>query len=892
MPVEAPVEQLHISDFPTLKRASFLAVLIFLAPLLAVSGQESAAGSAQVRDGSDRAQPTVSAAPVTLGGVVLDPSNAAIAGAKVTLYGKNLKTGLSTTTDQAGLFQFEGVIPDRYEIEVQQDGFKVSRSRLRVGPRGLAQLRIVLPIADLYQEMTVTNPQDEVRSGAGENADVIRLDRETLDSLPIMDNDIVTAVRNLQGPGSGDTTLIVDGVPAQELGVPNSAVQEVKINQDTYSAEFASPGQKRIQITTKTGSPQYHGSLQTEFRDYLLDARNAFAEGRPPERHLHMDGSFSGPLGKSKKTIFLFSGERDEDNLEAIVHAVTPGGAMNQNFQTPFRSTFFSSVVDRQIGQSDVLSVRYSYYESSYKGKGVGGLTLPDAAADVSSGNHYLFVTYRRVFTSQLINELSARAVSSDSFTGSASEQPSLIVLGAFTGGGAQQGRRQTQNYIQLGDTLSWSHGTHFLKAGINVPTLARLGLDDRSNFGGTFQFSSLQDYAQGKPFSFVQQQGNSRLVFWQQEIGLFAQDEVRLRPALSISFGLRYDWQNYVSDATNFAPRFAFAYAPGKNGKTVLRGGAGVFYQTTGSSAIADMLRFNGQALQQFVVQDPGYPNPFVLGGATRAVPSSIVQFAPDLRLPYVTQYSFGVERQVAASTTLTTSYVGMRGYDQFRSRDVNAPLPPLYTQRPDPSLGMLREIESAGLLVANAWKVSVNTKIGRLFNGMAQYTLGKSLDDTGGISWFPADQYDLTGEWGRSNFDVRHTFNLYGTFTVGKLFNLGAILTLRSGMPYTETTGTDIYGTTFGNARPPGVPRNSLEGPGAATLDLRWAKQFSFNRFWNGKETKERMTGKIGLDAFNIFNQVNFGQPVGVISSPFFGLPVSAGPARRLQISLGFRF
>ena len=465
-------------------------------------------------------------------------------------------------------------------------------------------------------------------------------------------------------------------------------------------------------------------------------------------------------------------------------------------------------------------------------------------------------------------------------------------MLGAFTGGGAQQERRQTQNYIQLADTLSWSHRRHFLKAGINAPVLARIGLEDQSNFGGTFQFSSLKDYVQGRPFSFVQQQGNGRLVFWQQELGLFAQDELRLRPAFSISFGLRYDWQNYVPDARNLAPRFAFAYAPGKDGKTVLRGGAGVFYQTTGSSAIADTLRFNGQALQEFMVADPGYPNPFVLGGPTHLVPSSRVQFAPDIRLPYVTQYSFGVERQVATYTTLTATYVGMQGYDQFRSRDVNAPLPPLYVDRPDPNVGMLREIESAGHSVGNALKLSVNTKISHIFNGMAQYTFGRSFDDTGGIAWFPANQYDFPGEWGRSNFDVRHAFNLYGTFSVGKLFNVGAILTVRSGMPYTETTGTDIYGTTFTNARPPGVPRNNLEGPGAATLDLRWAKRFSIYKFRNGKERTEGLSAKIGLDAFNVLNQVNFGQPVGVISSPLFGLPVSAGPARRLQISLGFQF
>src|SRR6266404_3927625 len=163
-------------------------------------------------------------------------------------------------------------------------------------------------------------------------------------------------------------------------------------------------------------------------------------------------------------------------------------------------------------------------------------------------------------------------------------------------------------------------------------------------------------------------------------------------------------------------------------------------------------MLRFNGQTLRQIVFSNPSYPNPFMVGGVAQTFPSSIVRFAPDLRLPYDLQYSFGVETQLQKSTTFTATYVGMRGFDLFRSRDLNAPLPPLYIQRPDPEIGTLREIESGGNLTSNALKLTVRTKISRFFNGMAQYTLGRSYDDTAGIAAFSPNQYDLTGEWSRS--------------------------------------------------------------------------------------------------------------------------------------------
>ena len=231
------------------------------------------------------------------------------------------------------------------------------------------------------------------------------------------------------------------------------------------------------------------------------------------------------------------------------------------------------------------------------------------------------------------------------------------------------------------------------------------------------------------------------------------------------------------------------------------------------------------------------------------------------------------------------------------FRSRDLNAPLPPLYLQlqRPNPEIGTLREIESEGDLTSNALKLTVRTKISRFFNGMAQYTLSRSYDDTAGIAAFPANQYDLTGEWSRSNFDSLHFVYFYGTFNAPKAFSLGASLSFRSGQPYTMTTGTDDYGTTFANARRAGVPRNSLEGPGSTTLNLRLAKSFTLIRRKTGKHRKEEQTGlraTAAVDAFNVLNHVNFGTPVGNQSSPFFGRSIGAGPPRRLQMLVRFQF
>jgi len=872
-----------------LKRASVLGLFI-----LSIG---SAAASQRTAPGRIEQGAASSTAAFDISGVVLDPSDAAIAGAKVILHGRYLENEPSTSTDLAGHFQFSGVTPGSYEVEVQREGFKISRSRVKVGPHPLAPLRIVLPLAELHEEVTATDSQGQLSREATENADIVKLDREALDSLPILDNDVVRAVTEMLGPGSGGSSgpvLIVDGMLVSEVGIPASAIQEVRINQNPYSAEYSAPGKNRIEIITKNASSHYHGSLDTSFRDYRLNAQNAFAHARPPERLSVFDGYFSGPLGKN--TSFQLSASQKQDDRQSIVYAQLPSGTFNQNFANPQHSTYFLVGINRQLGKGSNLAVRYSFFNWSDKGNGVGGVNLPDSASDESTKRHYLYVSDRATISPNLINELSIRATTSNRVTRSVLQgQPRIVVLDAFAGGGGQTNFDELHNYLQFTDTLSWSHGKHLVKAGINLPELSRWSLNDRTNFEGTFQFSSLQDYLDGRPFSFAQQQGTSQLVYWQKELGLFAQDEVRVRPGLSIALGLRYDWQNYVSNPKNFAPRLSFAFAPHKSRKVVFRGGTGIFYETTGQAAIADMLRFNGQTLRRIVLSNPSYPNPFMDAVVAQTLPNSIVRFAPDLCLAYNLQYSFGVETQLQKSTTFTATYVGDRGFNLFRSRDLNAPLPPLYVQRPNPDIGTLREVESEGSLSSNALKLAVRAKISRFFNGMAQYTMSRSYDNTAGIAAFPANQYDLTGEWSRSNFDCLHFFYFYGTLNAPKRVSLGASLSVRSGQPYTLTTGTDDYGTTFANARPVGVPRNSLEGPGSTTLNLRLAKEFSLVTAKTGKRKKDEKKGlsaTVAVDAFNVLNHVNLGTPVGNLSSPFFARSISAAPPRRLQMLVRFQF
>jgi hypothetical protein len=170
-----------------------------------------------------------------------------------------------------------------------------------------------------------------------------------------------------------------------------------------------------------------------------------------------------------------------------------------------------------------------------------------------------------------------------------------------------------------------------------------------------------------------------------------------------------------------------------------------------------------------------------------------------------------------------------------------------------------------------------------------MVSYAYFRAYNNTGGINSFPADNYDLSGEWARAQFNAHHVFYAYGSVDAGKYFNLGVVFSVRSGRPYSVTTGRDDNRDGFASDRPPGIPRNSMQGPTSATLDLRWSKKLY------GRQHKKKDTGpnaSVGVDAFNVLNHVNYSNPVGNLSSPFFGQSVSSASARRIQVSFTFKF
>ncbi|MDR3702399.1 MAG: TonB-dependent receptor [Candidatus Sulfopaludibacter sp.] len=837
--------------------------------------------------------------PYSISGTVSDPSGAAIPDADVQVRQRGATAAAAKArTDTLGDFRVAGLPGGSFEIDVRRDGFAAETVRLTIKDRPPAPLRVELKLAGVRQEVTVSESAGQVSTDSADNLDVVTMDRQMMDNLPVFDQNYVAAMSQFLDPGSigtGGVTLVVNGMEQRNVGVSASAIQQVKINQNPYSAEFSRPGRGRIEVITKPASQVYHGTFDFLFRDYHLNARDPFATVRPPEQRRIYEGSLLGPLGHSKKNSFLITVNREEQDLQAVVYAITPSGLLQQLAANPQRDTEISASITHQFTENHLATIRGNFNDSTEQNRGVGGFVLPEAGVNVRDREDEIYYNDSLVIAPTLLNQFRIVIGRDHAPTTSVSQAPGVVVPGSFTGGGAQADRLQTENHLNLNEIVGWTHGKHSIRGGINVPDISRRGLDDHTNVGGTYYFSTLQDYSIQRPYSLIQQQGDGHIVFVEVVAGGFVQDDYRLRSNLTLSMGLRYDWQNYFHDNNNVSPRLALAYSPGKSRKTVLRAGGGIFYDRTGNGPIFDLERYNGSRLRQIVLSNPAYPAIPDPGGLA-AMPTTLVRLDPAERIPYLAQFSAAVERQIRAGTTLSVTYWASRGVSLFRSRDVNAPPPPDYLVRPDPAIGVYRQIESSGHMESNALEISFRGRITRFFQGMVQYTLGQTYNDVpgnyavstrgAGINAFPANNYDLSGEWARADYDARHRLNLMGTIHAAKYLDFGVALAVNSGMPYTETTGLDEYHTGYANARPPGVPRNSLQGPGFAELDVRWSHAFELTH------KKEGPQFTVGVDAFNVTNRVNYVTYVGDLSSPFFGEPVSAKPPRRLQLSGRFEF
>lgn len=836
---------------------------------------------------------------ISLKGSVQDQAGSVIPEAKLILTNTITADVRTVVADNAGCFSFADVPAGQYSLKVKADGFEEATTLVTVADQPLEWITLKLGI-NLKEEVTITdNREDQVISSQA-NADAINLASDFLKALPAQSDDILPIIGNFlstSAQGTEGLSVVVDGAEGAQLNLPTDAIRRVIINRNPYSSAFRRPGEGRVEILTKDGSRRrYDGTFSYMVRNSIFDARDTFTRrlglDNPKLDRRLFSASFGGPVPKIKKATFFVSMNNLINNQDVGINAITVDGPLIDNVLTTKKRLKLLARFDYRLSDTHSLSGRYFYYNADDTGNGLGAqFVLPSQGyASKTSGQRFMF-SDRNFLSPTLLNELTVNFSRETYREGQTPDGPALLVRGAFVGGPSQVDRTGLEKSIDVQDSVTYTHGNHNLRFGGGIRG-RYLSTVDKSNMVGTFAFQGLPEFLEKRPSGFSVFKGDPNFSASQYDLYGFIEDEIRVRPWLSITPGLRYDWISSIKDFQNFGPRLSFALAPG-NQKTIIRGGAGIFYERLSSAVL-----YAGDR-PMVDLQNPSYPNAFGNGPRQRPFLPSSIGLASDLAAPYMIMGSLSVERELWRRSKISVEYQRLHGVHLLRLRDTNAALdqfgPEFIGRRPNQAFLHISQIESSASSRSSALKVTFQGRIGKVFKGMAQYVYGRSTDDTAGPLIPAENNYNFGPELGRSNFDLRHRFTYTGTLELPYALRMGAVLSLTSGFPYDITTGFDDNGDRTVRDRPLGGTRNTGQGPPVQQLDLRLTKLLRFPTLFKhkaGKSDRKTKNLEVSFDAFNVFNHPNTPIIVGELGAHYFGQATTTSMARTLQVSVKYSF
>ena len=820
----------------------------------------------------------------SLKGQVTDPSGAVVGQATVTITNS---AGQSQTTSSSpkGNYEFKGLTPGKYNLKASAPGFQLYQLTDVVVPAGQAQqLDISFEIATQTEKVQVSDQTTTVDTSSANNSNTTVISGKDLDALSDDPDELQQDLEALAGPSAGPNggQIYIDGFTNGQLP-PKASIREVRINQNPFSAQYDRLGYGRIEVFTKPGMDKYHGQFQFQTSNSTLNARNPFGPPTQPDYTTNQfSGYLSGPL--SKKASFFVNVERRNINDNDLVYAQTepePEPKFTDALAAPQRRTNFSPRLDYQLTPSNTLTVRYQFFNNDTRNNGVGQLNLRSLATNSSSDEHEIQISDTQVISTRMINETRLEVTRDHSVSNAVTNAPYLSVAGAFNSGGAGTPHSESvQKNIELQNYTSMALSRHFIRFGGRL----RWGEENNystSNFNGSFAYTSLDAYlatqtglqdgltaaqiaaAGGGASQYRITSGNPLATVNQFDLGLYAEDDWRVRSNVTLSAGIRFETQNNISDHADVAPRVGIAWGlgGGKSApKTVVRAGVGMFFDRVSSGLTLQANRFNGQNEQYTIVNcsfafpcvpDSSSPTGLLdvasLTGNSISVSPTTYRLSPSLRTPYTTQVALTLERQFGKSATTTLTYLNSRGQHL------------LFTRNTDLGGGSnIYQYTSEGIFKQNQLIVNTNIRAGTRLSLFSFYSLSFANADTFGSGYIPSQNNNPLADYGRAGFDIRNRLFVGGTITAPLAIRFNPFIVANSGAPFnivlpydangdqvyndrptfadSQTTAADLVQTPWGNfdLHPkPGqktIPINHGTAKATYTINLRVSRTFGF--------------------------------------------------------------
>ena len=884
-----------------------------------------------------------------------------------------------------------------------------SRDGITLRSSETATLKVKLLVGQERSEVTVIGTQQGVRADSqiGVTLDSPTIDEQPIlgrkiTTLPLFNS----AFR--QGKGTGDlfvnatyfitgsgsrrtTTYMLDGISNDEgwgrqtmlTTLPIGAVQEAAVLTNAFSAEFGWTAGPAMNIVTKSGTNSLNGEglylarpggtqAKTFSTDGFCppsvascttpDTLTAINPADVPDELNQVSGSIGGAIVKDK-TFFFGSADYTAQDRTTFLSPTLPAFVLpadgSLQYVGNYRQTLFNGRLDHRFSPSQNLMVRvnYDHFYDTNPNDAVVGTNAPTVARRYTRGTRSIGANHTTVVSSNFLNEARVAYLDGAPVTLWESQNPSTT----YTRGGSVPftiGESRASDIwghqFQFADTMTWSRGSHNLRFGGSVirHTTGGFGSEPGQAQLGTFTFratttapfeeltlNDVQQYSEPVSYGVTDYEMNQ----WMSV--LFVQDRFRVSDQFTIDAGLRYDRQTLTTATKNFAPRLGFAWHPGNDSRTVVRGGYAMYYTQIRANALASALTGGLDGLVTYTATpgQTGFPtcltcvpvgiNPATLplnqqparnitiqAGRRGFYQSQFADFGLDFDLlqnypdtfvnPRSQVTSIGAEREIMRGVFAGADYVHQHWTNLDRTVDLNAPAPFDRT-----AIGQTRSVAAANatrpIVPVNGGVRNVNvlmnlgvadydglqTHIGyrgsRRWQADLSYTLSKATNTTepdgNGIGPNDANIARLgEEERGPSVVDQRHRAVITASYNLQYNIQAGTLMMFASARPFNSTTGIDNNGDGANNDRPvingSVISKSAFRGTGTQDVGM----------FVEGRLKPGGRTLLLRLEAFNLFNhgnilgraQTTYGDTATV--NPTFGQVVAAGTATNALPSL----
>jgi len=904
---------------------------LFVATLLLVLAAMSCFGQASAVNGQ-------------IEGTVTDPSGAVVTGATVTV--TNVNTGFTRTlkTDESGFFRFTVLPLGSYTVKVTAPGFaEKTQEGVAIEAGRIATVNVGLGLASTGQTVQVTGDASVVEPGRTDLGTT--LSTNMTENLPLLSRNPYNFIliqenssarpntefgvpRKINANGFSDRiNYQIDGSNNTEsdrfgirlLPISDTFIAEVQQVNNGFAPEFGNTSGTIFNAITQSGTNGLHGELHYIFRRPSFNARPTLLAPTAPLPDLSVDdyvGDAGGRIIKDK--LFWFGAfEHVQRGLPSAV-SVTPttlaaiGLPTSLSNAIPFSQDvfFYMAKSDWQINDSNRLSARFNYFRNESPYNSGGGQTL--------ASQTYLFRDRAPNGAIQLISTLSPTMVNEFRFAfpdrlerqvafSGTGAQPAITISGvASFGGSPNTGVVFEEKTPEWSDNFSYSRSTHTYKFGVDI----RYIMDNQTMpIYAQYTFPSIAAYLNAvngidthSYSNYTQVFGNTAVLYNSLFSGMYVQDNWKVRPNLTLTYGMRYDIyrppaanknalysssQNFNTDLNNVAPRLGIAWSVGKDQKTVIRANYGIFYDApatndyflallnTGSPQFFNLSTVSTAAFA------PGFPNILTSLPTGFNLPTQdVYTVSPNFRTMYSQNANFQVSRELAPSLVAKIGYLFTKGTHLPVYRNLNAVptgvfladgRPILKTGGVDTRFNNIYGLESVGDSNYNGLSVTLQKRFSLGYEFLATYIWSHALDDApernvlDSSNLMPEDPTNRHRDYGNSFSDRRHSF--IGSGVIRPHFDvsgpmkylvnnnqLSFIMNASSGDIFNIGSNRALNGDPTVPAslqRPLFIGRDTYRGPAIYQFDMRYSRFFPIT---------ERIRPEFLGEFINLFNHSNF--------------------------------